>query len=71
MPKHKSNPKAEKEAEHHHHHRSESKPDKNRFFQDSQKGNQTVSVTVNVEQPKEDCLSGCFAALTQCFKKGG
>lgn len=58
-------------AEHSHHYKSEAKSDKNRFFHHVQTGNQTVNVNVKVEQPQENCLTGCFSALAKCFSKGG
>lgn len=46
----------------HHHRRNYSRA---QFFPDTQ----ITNVNVTVEQPKEDCLSGCFRALKSCFKK--
>lgn len=53
--------------------KSEAKADNNRFFHSvttENKGiNQTTNVTVHVEQPKDDCLTGCFSFLGSCCKK--
>lgn len=64
-------PHKKKTRPHDHHYKSEAKSDKNRFFhkEEVKQGGitQTTSVTVNVDQ-KDDCLTGCFAAITKCFK---
>lgn len=55
---------------HKHHYKSSAVSDKNRLFHHVQGTNngvkQEVNVTVNVDQ-KDDCLTGCFSALTKCF----
>lgn len=70
--RHSENPNTDKEKPHAHHYRSEATTDKNRFFHGVKSDNkgvkQEVNVTVNVDQ-KDDCLTGCFAALAKCFKK--
>lgn len=57
-----------------HKEREESVSNTNRFFKhvatDNQGVRQEVNVTVNVEQPKDDCLTSCFSALGACFGKG-
>ncbi len=56
------------------HTKSTATSDKHRFFhgvQQTQDGvTQTVNVTVNVEQPKDDCITSCFSAIGACFGKG-
>ena len=59
-------PKKHHEPREHHYH-------EHKFFQRKSENHghqQTTNVTVVVEQPKDDCMSGCFAFLSNCFKKG-
>jgi hypothetical protein len=68
-------PKNEKKENHHkssHHAKTELNTDKNRFFHqvttDQPYATQTTTVTVNVEQAKDDCLTGCFDFLKSLKK---
>jgi hypothetical protein len=69
MPKHRKHQSDSVE-----HKREQSVSDSNRFFKRVQNENQgvrqEVNVTVNVEQPKDDCMTSCFSALGACFGKG-
>ncbi len=52
------------------------KKDSQKFFkeikQEHPEGSmiQTTTVTVNIDQ-KDDCLTGCFKALSDCFRRKG
>jgi hypothetical protein len=53
--------------------RSEAVSDRNRMFHSvrQRQGNvrQDVKVEVKIEQQSDQCLNGCFKAITSCFKR--
>lgn len=54
-----------------HYHSPTPNSDKNRLFHAPKKKEdhiQNVNIEIKIEQPKDDCMSGCFQALVGCFK---
>lgn len=56
-----------------HKYRSEAVSDRNRMFHSVRQRhggiNQKVKVEVNIEQQSDQCLNGCFKAITSCFRR--
>lgn len=64
--------KPAQEQPHSHHYKSQAMSDKNRLFhhvKGKQNGvTQNVTVDVKVEQPADNCVTGCFAAIGKMFR---